>query len=49
MKCEFCGGFPRKKQLIVSFGYYYCPFCGENMGTIKKINSKKKKVLKQKG
>lgn len=43
MKCEFCGGTPRKNELIVSFGYYYCPFCGENMGNVRQYNKKKKK------
>lgn len=50
MKCYFCGGNPRKEKLIVSFGYYYCPLCGENMGTIRQRNRKKKKnATKQKG
>lgn len=45
MKCAICEGKFKKSKLIYSFGYAYCPICGENIGRAKMYIQ----LIKQKG
>ena len=46
MKCSICEGRFKKSQLFYSFGYAYCPICGENLGKANMFIKLKKMIDK---